>query len=71
MCVILILNENDCNDQFGANNIFSNIILGCVDPSLHTTWNEIFSSNYFMVRFCRDVREVELCGALKVFYLYF
>lgn len=44
---------------------FSETTIGCNDDSLFPIWRDLFSSSYFVVRFCRSVREVELCGALK------
>ncbi|XP_066934145.1 glycerol-3-phosphate dehydrogenase 1-like protein [Clytia hemisphaerica] len=44
---------------------FSETTIGCKDQTLFPIWKDIFSSSYFVVRFCKSVREVELCGALK------
>jgi len=37
-----------------------------VNESQFPIWKELFSAKYFVVHLCKNLREVELCGALKV-----
>lgn len=44
---------------------FSETTIACPDTELWTMWKELFHCKYFNVKFSKQVKAAELCGALK------